>query len=390
MFDMAYNKEAENNSYDIYIDSVRIYDPAGADVQEDTLIGDAYIEDGEFSPSYCEIRNNIIDAQKFYSDVYTLPDGAYSKGAIFIDGNSSTDESGISDLYREHGPNNELYLAKGQAVAFHISSDRELTLSSLQLGMKVVSGSNAEVVIMNTNDLAQHTISVEGATESYRRLNSAIVWDQTELDSNGTYKTKYPIVILNNSDDDTIVSLTQFKWAYTSAPESGDEAVTLSLTSDTAMMAFAAVRRVQEDAVTEDETESFPYTDEDISISWTDTELTEGDTATLQVVTPVDVIRVTVDGIDITECEIDEQGNKLWTYSFVVNKTGESSFDILLFDNDGNVSNTISSDTITVEESEEITDDESGQGTDDEPMNILEIIMNWIRKIITFFRRVFG
>lgn len=389
MFDMAYDKNAENNSYDIYIDSVRIYDPAGADVKENTVIGDAYIADGEFSPSYCEIRRNILDAKSFNAGVETLPEDAHINGAIFIDGSASLDDA-VSDLYLEHGPNNELYLAKGQAVAFHISSDRKLTLSSLQLGMKVVSGDNADVVIMNTNELVPRTITVSGATESYRRLNSAIVWDQTELDENGTYKTKYPIVILNNSKEDTVVSLTQFKWAYTSAPESGDEAVTLSLKADTPMMAFAAVRRVQEASVTEDETESFPYTDEEISISWADTELTEGETAVLKVVTPVDVVRVTVDGIDITECEIDEQGNKLWTYSFVVNTTGESTFDILLFDNDGNVSSTISSDTITVEESEEITDDESGEGTDDEPMSILEIIMNWIRKIITFFRRVFG
>ena len=389
MFDMAYDKNGENNSYDIYVDSVRIYDPAGADVKENTVIGDAYIADGEFSPSYCEIRRNILDAKSFNAGVETLPEDAHINGAIFIDGSASLDDA-VSDLYLEHGPNNELYLAKGQAVAFHISSDRKLTLSSLQLGMKVVSGDNADVVIMNTNELVPRTITVSGATESYRRLNSAIVWDQTELDENGTYKTKYPIVILNNSKEDAVVSLTQFKWAYTSAPESGDEAVTLSLNADTPMMAFAAVRRVQEASVTEDETESFPYTEEEISISWADTELTEGETAVLKVVTPVDVVRVTVDGIDITECEIDEQGNKLWTYSFVVNRTGESTFDILLFDNDGNVSSTISSDTITVEESEEITDDESGEGTDDEPMSILEIIMNWFKKIITFFRRVFG
>ncbi len=377
MFDMCYDKESTDNSYDIYVDSVRIYDPAGEGLASDSGIGSVYAEDGEFSPGYLEIRKNVIDAETFHSEVVNSG-SALGNAAIFIDGNDELTENGISNAYLKYGPNNELYLAPGQAIAFHIVSDSTLPLSSLQLGMKVVNGGEANVVMMNSHSAASREITVSGATENYRRLNAAIIWDQDVLAETGEYKTKYPVIILNNSENGAVLSLTHFKWAFSGpVPDTTPEAVSVSVDEETPAMAFRAVKRVLQP---EPEEEGFPYTDEDITVTLPDTALTLGDTAVITIITPADVVRVTVGGIEVTQCEITENGNKLWTYSFTVNKTGENSFDILLYDNEGNASQPIKTESITVEESV----------TAESEKNIFELILEFFKTIITFFRRLFG
>lgn len=370
VFDMQYDKTATVNSYDIYVDSVRIYDPAGITPAEDSVVGNAYLEDGEYAPEYMEIRRNVISAETFYSDI--LGTTSYGKGSVFIDGINSVDENGISDHYLDAGPNNELYLNKGQAIAFDIVSETPMTLAGIQLGMKVVYGDSAEVIIMNTNDMTPNKTVVSGAHEMYRRLNSAIIWDQTALETEGKYKTKYPIVIVNTSD--SIVSLTGFKWAYTFAPENDEAALELAVYSDTPAMAYFAARRVLEDTESSEELEEVPYTNEDISIEWSDTTFTQGNEATLTVTTPYDIVAVTVDGIEITQCEIDEDGNKRWTYTFTVDQTGENTFDILLYDNEGNSSEPIKTESITVEKEK----------------TIFDLILDFLKQLLTFFRRLMG
>ena len=132
-----------------------------------------------------------------------------------MDVTSPTNANGISDKYHDAGPNNEVYLAKGQAIAFHLVSDKEITPTSVELGMKTVFGNSSDVALMNTHDLTPRYVKVSGAHEMFRRLASVIVWDENELATTGKYKTKYPIVIVNTSD--SILSLTHLKWAFTNA-----------------------------------------------------------------------------------------------------------------------------------------------------------------------------
>ncbi len=343
MFDMKYDANAEN-SYDIYVDAVRIYNPAGTP-EEGSVIKEAYYDDGEFAPEYLELREHVLTCETFYSDAIT--NAGYGQGSIFIDGASSLDEASISDKFLNAGPNNEVYIAQGQAVAFHVRSDTELTLASLQLGMKTVHGKNANVGMLHGNSKSARMITVEGAHETYRRLNTAIVWDQDEL-ANGVYQTKYPIIIVNTSD--AIVSLTQFKWAYTRPPAEGDTGLQLTVTEDTpqmattaAYMAYALANDEPDDSTTED---SF----EDVTIEWSETTITQGTKATLVITTPLNVVGVKVGDNQVMECEIDENGFKRWTYSFTVNNTGENSYEIVLCDNNGNESQPVETQSITVEE----------------------------------------
>jgi uncharacterized protein YegL len=358
MFDTA-----KDGSYDIYIDSVRIYNPAGQKPDADSVIGDAYLEDNEYNPNFTELRRTILDAQTFYDDIYTLDSTQYSQGSIFIDSIGSLDANGISDKYRDAGPNNEVYLAEGQAIAFHLVSDKEITPTSVELGMKTVFGNTSEVALMNTNDLTPRYVTVSGSHEMYRRLASVIVWDETELATTGKYKTKYPIVIVNTSD--SILSLTHLKWAFTSADAEGELQVVVN--SETPALAYATAKSVM----------AFPYTDEDIKMEWSDTSLKEGAEVTLTITTPADIALITIDGIEITECTVDENGNKVWTYTFTVVETGENAYDIILFANNGRVSQPMVTETITVSE-------ENGVA------NPFNAILDFIKSILEFFRGIFA
>ncbi len=378
VFDMDYDKTGETyNSYDIYVDSVRIYNPAGATPDADSVVGGAYLEDGEYKPEYLEIRRNILTAKEFYDDL--LAGTEYSKGSIFIDSIGSLDSSGISDKYLESGPNNETYLAKGQAIAFHIQSDTPLTLSSIQLGMKVVKGNEADVAIMNTKELAANIINVSGSHEMYRRLNSAIVWDQDKL-AEGKYYTKYPIVIANTSD--SILSLTEFKWAYSDAPEAGASGLSLAVTSTTPSQALAATKNVVQGTDGDNGTVTTPFENENISINWSGTSFKTGEEAILTVITPIEVVKVTVGGTEITQCEIDENGNKKWTYSFTVTEVGENTFEVILYDSKNNSSKPIATETINVEE--EPVEEKSFFE------KLFDAIVNFFKKIINFVWRVFA
>jgi len=151
-----------------------------------------------------------------------------------------------------------------------------------------------------------------------------------------------------------------------------------------------------------------PYNSEDVSISWNDTSFIEGKEATLTVTTPPEVVRVTVDDIDIIDCEIDENGNKRWTYTFTVVQSGENAYDVVLYDRNGDSGEPIKTETIFVEEAPEEdttqtpeTDDPSDENTDDSQgnnsennenneMNIFNRIVEFIKKIINFFRRLFA
>ncbi|MDD6526981.1 MAG: Ig-like domain-containing protein [Oscillospiraceae bacterium] len=342
-FDMNYDKTgASYNAYKVYVDSVRIYDPAGPEPDPDSVVGEAYIKDKEYIPQYMEIRDNVITAETFYDSVFELDESQYAKGAVFIDGFAALDNNGISDKYLEAGPNNELYLAKGQAIAFHVTSDRAIEPESLQLGMKVVAGdSNGTLLCMNSNYTSPTPTTVYGGHEMFRRLTSYVVWDE-ELKAQGTYKTKYPIILINNSD--CIISLTNFKWTYSEPETTAANGLALAVTSSTPRMAMMALRSF----ALSDEPSEDVFEPENIAVNWVKERINQFDTAALQVLTDLDVTAVTVDGASVTDCKIADNGQKEWTYSFTAERYGEKTVSVVLSNEDGTESEPIESPELSV------------------------------------------
>jgi hypothetical protein len=233
------------------------------------------------------------------------------------------------------------------------------------------------------------------------------------------------------AQSDTVISLTSFKWAHTTPPESASAAsLNFMIDDSTPMLATMALRNAM--ATMEDSDETKLYDDADVSIEWSDETFTEGEEATLKVTTPPEVVKVTVDGIEITECDLDENGNKIWTYTFVVQQSGENAYEVILYDYNGNPSEPFMTETIYVEEAEDepvtdgpttddpttddpstddpatddpTTDDPSNDGSeDDSPASeeslldkagkvandIFNTILNFFKTVITFIWRLFA
>lgn len=201
--------------YDLYLDAIRIYDPANdgaADGTTDTTIEDAYKADGEGWPSYIELRNKIIAASSFDN----VANDALTKdmeGLVFIDGDSSVGDAQISD-YVSYGPNNEVYLASGQSVAF-LLSNVTTNVAKIQIGIKSADGnpvtysikniarnSNEETGVNAGDAYGEKTYTVDTATDMYYDLTA---WDGD-------------IIVIENSGKSGILSLTNIKATYRENP----------------------------------------------------------------------------------------------------------------------------------------------------------------------------
>ena len=223
-------------TYDFYLDAIRIYDPAndGA-VDGDTVIEDAYKADGEGWPSYIELRNKLIDTN-------TLGNASTAtkvEGLVFIDGNASVGDTAIKD-YISYGPNNEVYLAPGQRVAFLLSTPDNI--SNVHIGIKSADGKSATCTITN---IAKATNSETGVKAGdYYNPKTDAVDTATDMyyDLTGW---KNDIIVISNTGNkyntDGIISLTNIKSTYTSDPNATEttEAQTYGLRN--ASLELAAV-----------------------------------------------------------------------------------------------------------------------------------------------------
>lgn len=319
-----------DDSYKIYIDGVRIYDPAGETVSG--VIEKAYNADRENNAEFIEVRDTVISSNDFGSATI---DGNSVAGTMFIDGISALNNGSYADSmdkFTKAGPNNELYLYENQAIAFIPT----VSAASFQIGMKVAEAgasgnATATVRILNTSG-GSKTVTVSGAAEKYYDISSLLAYDTTtdEYSANGS------IVIVNDSD--AILSLTNYKFTSKSASVS-KTADYVTVNSATYAMAAKAVKTVMTTADSSG-----------VTAEWETTDLKSGATATLTVNTPADIVKVEVDGVEITDCVVNEDGTKTWTHSFTVTENSSGDYEIVLTDSKGRISETISAGEITVSE----------------------------------------
>ena len=281
-------------SYDFWLDAVRIYDPAGAADGSKENYEKAYKADGECWPTYMELRDMIIRDNSFTAD-------STANGMIFIDG--QTGNVSMAD-YTSYGPNNELYLAKGQAVAFRLNAagnvaDIQIALKAIQAGIK------AHAVITTTDGAKLFDGDIATATDMYRSI----------LAANG--KT---VVITNTGDG--ILSITNLKVTYSEKPVATD---TLSLTMDekSALAALSAV-----DEVLNPKT---PFEPGKVDVRVEDKDIT--------VITSPDVDGIEIDGEKVTDFTVDsETGNRIWKKPIDRILKDNPEISVVARDSNGNVS----------------------------------------------------
>lgn len=282
-----------NDSYSFWLDAIRVYDPMGKNK-------DVYAQDAEGYPQYIKLHDALVK------------NGAQSE-AVFIDGGPKANV----ETYKNFGPNNEVYLAKGQAITFTVP--RDSNIASVQIGAKAPSGSAAQMVVTGGNRLDQ---VLSTATEMYYEIGTA----------DGSF------MITNMGDG--ILSLTNLKITFKDKPASA-----AALSAPTAEEQDAAVMSVR--ALFAEPEQIFEP--EHFTAKWS-RNVRKGGKATLTVKASADVEAIHVDDVTIDSYKVRTERSgwgssaKKVTYhvfTYTVTATATADYTVCAVNADGAVSDPI-------------------------------------------------
>lgn len=287
------------NQYSFWLDAIRVYDPMGKDN------GD-YAQDGEGYPQYIKLHDALVK------------NGAQSN-ALFIDGGVNAKV----DTYKSFGPNNEIYLATGQAITFTVPGGDNI--ASIQIGAKAPNGKAAQMVVTGGTDLNQ---TLNTATEMYYEI--AKVGDSFTITNMG----------------EGLLSLTNLKITFKEKPES-----TITLIPPTAEEQDTAVMSVRALFAAPEQT----FEPEHFTAKWS-RNVHKGGKATLTVKTSADVEAIVVDDVTIDSYKVRTERSgwgssaKKVTYhvfTYTVTATATADYTVCAINADGVMSDPITA-TLTV------------------------------------------
>lgn len=152
---------SDNNRTTYYLDGIRIYNPMSSEKMDDTV--------KDFLGAEAEVVFQSVRELLLTNPPEGAQDALY--GIVFIDkmdhqdGTSGTTNSVA--VYEEFGPKNEVYLQKGQSIAFKIDSKREV-----HIGLKAPEKETTATVSMldQNGDPVQAPIEVSHSTDLFYKL----------------------------------------------------------------------------------------------------------------------------------------------------------------------------------------------------------------------------
>ena len=289
-------------SYSFWFDAIRIYDPAGT-----TAINTDYTKDGEGYPQYLRLRDELVA-------------GKASSKVVFIDGGDVADIS----IYRNYGPNNEVYLAAGQAISFQINVG-DAQVDSVQIGAKSPTGT-AEMDVNGTKT------TIATATEMYYGIDVA---------KDGT-----KVAITNTGSN--VLSLTNIKVTFKKSAAVKLAEMTDAQQTEAAMAVralFAPVVFAPETFTVKVNSRKTVYTGEPVNVS---------------VTTSDDVDYITVNGQIVTRYYEERTwggfrrgyvttGNRIWSYTAKFGTAGEQTISAVAY-NSEDIASEAAESTVTVKE----------------------------------------
>ena len=327
----------DNGSYDFYLDAIRIYDPAN---------------DGEGWPSYIELRNALISAASFdkvANDAMDVP----MTGLVFIDGDAEVGNAQLSD-YVSFGPNNEVYLAPGQRVAFVL--DTPDNLANVHIGISLATaGTTATYTITNIAKENREggkvqkgtfynpkTFHLDTATDMYYDLSGwkgdiIVISNTGNRDENGTTG---------------VIAITNIKSTYktnpnAAAPQSGDD--TMQTENLTRIYMTPAVANVVLDALNTQENTQTPdeptvpdvpeitevFEPELFHVKLNKNEIKAGQKVLVTVTTSADVEYVMINGEKITKFIGGGTGNRTWKLNVIGERVGNMTVEVVCCNSKG-------------------------------------------------------
>ena len=150
-----------------YLDGIRVYNPIQGLEGSDANVDQAYGDAGEANAVFQEVRDILLDSSSLTAGQ------SEATGAVFIDktadgatGSSQTDVG----TYKDYGAKNEVYLAKGQGIAFQV--DPSMTY---YLGLRAPDGIGkaTEATVTNGDSTVEHAIS--SASDLYYKVTPKTV-----------------------------------------------------------------------------------------------------------------------------------------------------------------------------------------------------------------------
>lgn len=293
---MSFNDSGIN----FYLDGIRIYDPL--EEGDDAYLGsESMAEDSEIRPLILSSTAAGGEDHAVICAYGSISEGQVAVGNTYVEilnGQTGDTDSSTSDLdkYWKWGPNNELYLEKGNALAFMIPCDEYNSDSvygegyddrTLQVAAKLENGTSVTLAAIDTSGNQEKIADVSSASTMYYRVP---VTDDMKVTVDS--EDYYQIVIANvgGSADSARVSLTNIK--CTTSPESF---VVPPVSKAQIARAVALAFGTEEGTVN--------------SAKFTGT-VRKGKTASIQVYTSVDV-----EGINICDSEGNMLTDLTWTSS---------------------------------------------------------------------------
>ena len=232
--------EQKDRSYEFYLDAIRIYDPAD-NGSKNKVIEDAYVADNEGWPEYHELRNMILDPDGNGS---LDSDTTLNDNIIFIDGLKTDDIS----KYMNYGPNNEVYLAKDQSVAFKFTPDA--SMAAVHIALR----SSQNYAYFNIANADGKKLS---SSEKFVG-SSDVYFDITPLlkDSNGNLTEQTIIITCTNHvyPNTGVLAISTVKVTHKAKPAEGKNVSPFSVSRETineALAYLAGLESEQDPAVTE-------------------------------------------------------------------------------------------------------------------------------------------
>lgn len=340
------NTVGGKGAYDFYLDAIRIYDPANdGNSESDNIIKDAYAADHEAWPVYEEVRNNVIKAGE-------LSEGGNVSGVVFVD--SANGISSVED-YTSYGPNNELYLAKGQFIMFKLDLESNKNIvDKVHIGLKSADGNTVTYKIYAGTD-ADNKESIPSKTIT---TSTGMYYDITSL-KDGVIVIENTGVVDENTLEANILSITDIKITFTEEPSVAETLFYVS--SETIQKVLEAINTVKPEETPDDgtdkpeggteqpgetpddeteqpENEMFKPEQFDVKID----KIKAGKEFKVKITTKDDVEAISVNGTIITSYRYDKKKDEyVWEVKMKApTDASQISIAIFAYDAEGNMSET--------------------------------------------------
>lgn len=203
---------------EFYFDAIRIYDPVKGNATAEA----AYAADGEYDKTITQIGKLLVDQKTFQN---TAIAGTEGTGAVFMDSYTLSTGDSITGsgtngyytttdvgTYQEVGPNNEVYLGKGQGIAFILRSTDAIP-ASIQVGAKSITGDsvtlNAKIISKSDSN---SSVSIDPKAISTSSAMYYVLASEAQIKSLFGTNGEVYVVIWNTGE--TVLSVTDIKVSY--------------------------------------------------------------------------------------------------------------------------------------------------------------------------------